>query len=39
MSIRTAVPLEDQGSTVLVSSRSAPASMELYPEAEENNLD
>ena len=35
MTIRTAVPLEDQGSTVLVSSRASPVSMELYPDAEE----
>ena len=34
MTIRTAVPLEDQGSTVLVSSRASPVSMELYPDAE-----
>ncbi len=36
MTIRTAVPLEDQGSTVLVSSRASPVSMELYPDAEED---
>ncbi len=36
MTIRTAVPLEDQGSTVLVSSRASPVSMELYPDAEES---
>ena len=39
MSIRDAVPLEDQGSTVLLNSRSAIVSMELYPDAEENSLD
>ena len=35
MTIRTAVPLEEQGTTVLVSSRASPVSMELYPDAEE----
>ncbi len=35
MAIRTAVPLEEQGTTVLVSSRASPVSMELYPDAEE----
>ena len=35
MTIRTAVPLEQQGTTVLVSSRASPVSMELYPDAEE----
>ena len=35
MTIRTAVPLEEQGTTVLVSSRASPVSMELYPVAEE----
>ncbi len=39
MSIRDAVPLEDQGSTVLLNSRSAIVSMELYPDAEENTSD
>ena len=39
MSIRDAVPLEDQGSTVLLNSRSAIVSMELYPDAEENSSD
>ena len=37
MSIRDAVPLEDQGSTVLLNSRSAIVSMELYPDAEESS--
>ena len=36
MSIRDSVPLEDQGSTVLVGSRASPVVMELYPDAEEN---
>ena len=36
MSIRDAVSLEDQGSTVLLNSRSAIVSMELYPDAEES---
>ena len=36
MSIRSSVPLEDQGSTVLVGSRASPVVMELYPDAEEN---
>ena len=35
MTIRTAVPLVDECSTVLVSSRASPVSMELYPDAEE----
>ena len=35
MSVRTAVPLDEQGNTVLMSSRAAPTSMELYPDAEE----
>ena len=35
MTIRTAVPLEEQGTTVLVSSRASPVSMELYPDAED----
>ncbi len=39
MSIRDAVPLEDQGSTVLLNSRSAIVSMELYPDAEESSSD
>ena len=39
MSIREAVPLSDQGSTVLINSRSAIVSMELYPDAEENSSD
>ena len=39
MSIRDAVPLKDQGSTVLLNSRSAIVSMELYPDAEENSSD
>ena len=39
MSIREAVPLRDQGSTVLINSRSAIVSMELYPDAEENSSD
>ena len=39
MSIRDSVPLEDQGSTVLLNSRSAIVSMELYPDAEENSSD
>lgn len=37
MSIRDAVPLEDQGSTVLLNSRSAIVSMELYPDTEESS--
>jgi len=36
ISIRDSVPLEDQGSTVLVGSRASPVVMELYPDAEEN---
>ena len=36
MSIRDSVPLEDQGSTVLVGSRASPVVMELYPDAEKN---
>ena len=36
MSIRDSVPLEEQGSTVLVGSRASPVVMELYPDAEEN---
>ena len=39
MSIREAVPLRDQGSTVLINSRSAIVSMALYPDAEENSSD
>ena len=39
MSIREAVPLEDQGSTVLLNSRSAIVSIKLYPDAEENSSD
>jgi len=39
MSIREAVPLSDQGSTVLINSRSAIVSMALYPDAEENSSD
>ena len=39
MSIRDAVPLEDQGSIVLLNSRSAIVSMELYPDAEESSSD
>ena len=39
MSIRDAVPLKDQGSTVLLNSRSAIVSMELYPDAEESSSD
>lgn len=36
MQIREAVPLEEQGSTVLVGSRTTPTLMELYPDAEES---
>ena len=36
MQIREAVPLEEQGSTVLVSSRTTATLMELYPDAEES---
>jgi MFS family permease len=36
MQIREAVPLEEQGSTVLVSSRTTATMMELYPDAEES---
>ena len=36
MSIRDSVPLENQGSTVLVGSRASPVVMELYPDAEDN---
>ena len=35
MSVRTAVPLDEQGNTVLISSRAAPTSMELYPDTKE----
>lgn len=37
MSIRDSVPLEDQGSTVLVGSTTSPIAMELYPDAEEQS--
>ena len=36
MQVREAVPLEEQGSTVLVSSRTTATLMELYPDAEES---
>ena len=36
MQIREAVPLNEQGSTVLVSSRTTATMMELYPDAEES---
>jgi MFS family permease len=36
MQIREAVPLDEQGSTVLVSSRTTATMMELYPDAEES---
>ena len=36
MQIRESVPLEEQGSTVLVGSRTTPTLMELYPDAEES---
>jgi MFS family permease len=36
MQIREAVPLEEQGSTVLVSSRTTATLLELYPDAEES---
>ena len=36
MQVREAVPLEEQGSTVLVSSRATATLMELYPDAEES---
>ena len=36
MQIREAVPLEEQGSTVLVSRRTTATLMELYPDAEES---
>ena len=36
MQIREAVPLEEQGSTVLVSSRTTATLIELYPDAEES---
>jgi MFS family permease len=36
MQVRDAVPLEEQGSTVLVSSRATATLMELYPDAEES---
>jgi MFS family permease len=36
MQIREAMPLEEQGSTVLVSSRTTATLMELYPDAEES---
>ena len=36
MQIREAVPLEEQGSTVLISSRTTATLMELYPDAEES---
>jgi hypothetical protein len=37
MSIRDSVPLEDQGSTVLVGSTTSTVAMELYPDAEEQS--
>lgn len=36
MQVREAVPLNEQGSTVLVSSRTTATMMELYPDAEES---
>jgi hypothetical protein len=39
MSVRTAVPLDEQGNTVLMSSRASPVSMELYSDAEDSKLD
>jgi len=39
MSVRTAVPLDEQGTTVLMSSRASPVSMELYSDAEDSKLD
>ena len=36
MQVRDSVPLEEQGSTVLISSRTTATLMELYPDAEES---
>ena len=36
ISIRDSVPLEEQGSAVLINSRMSPVAMELYPDAEES---
>lgn len=37
ISIRDSVPLEDQGSAVLINSRMSPVAMELYPDAEDTS--
>ena len=39
ISIRDSVPLEEQGSSVFVTSRSSPVIMDLYPDAEDLNND
>ena len=37
ISVRDSVPLEDQGSAVLINSRMSPVAMELYPDAEDTS--
>jgi MFS family permease len=39
ISIRDSVPLEEQGSSVFVTSRASPVVMDLYPDAEELKSD